>query len=100
MDDLTTQVLSLADPEHILSFLVALMVIGFGRWFSHSGWPWLTEYLDQRREELHEIEMKQIMINQQLLDVLGGLREEIGGFRAVQEQISATLLMAMKGNGK
>jgi hypothetical protein len=98
MDDLTAQFFGLLDPEHILSFLVVLIVIGIGKWFSRSAWPWITKFLDQRRQDAHDLDLRQVEMNRQLLDVLGGLREEIGGFRAVQEQITSQLLLAMRVN--
>lgn len=92
MEDFTAQIFGLFDPEHILSFLVVLTVFGIGKWFSTSAWPWLTSHFDKRRENAHELDMKQTFINEKLIEVLSSLREEIGGFRAIQEQIINRLI--------
>jgi hypothetical protein len=101
--DFYTALLTLLDPEHILSFLVVLVVWGAGRWFSRSGWPWIQAHLDRRQELEHKLRLEEMVLdreaqvrleelNRQMLDAFGSFREEVGGFRAVQEQVAAILL--------
>lgn len=94
---------SLLDTEHILSFLLVVITFGFGRWFSKSGWPWYTAHLERRQRIDHELRQQQLVddrqaqerleeLNRQMLKAFGDFREEVGGFRAVQEQIASVLL--------
>jgi len=44
------EAVKLLDTEHILSYLLVLVVIGAGRWFLNQGWPELSALLKYRAE--------------------------------------------------
>ena len=84
------------NSENLFGLTFAVLVVGTGRWFVKSGWPRLTEFSEKRQEQNHQLRREDLEdrreLNHEMLKALADLREEIGGFRAVQEQIAAILI--------
>lgn len=92
-------ILAFFGPEKIFSVAFLFLIIGFIK----AGWPWLTKYFDARLERDYEVKSEDLKerreTNREMVRIIGELREEMAGFRAVQEQILASLLRAFRING-
>jgi hypothetical protein len=102
------EVLSLfLKTDAILSLLLVVIVVGFGFWFSRSGWPFIQEYVTQRQKMDHELQLNRVMaeaasderwqdVTMQMATNFASLREEIGSFR---ESVNGFTRL-LNGNGK
>jgi hypothetical protein len=80
------------NTERLLSLLLITIVIGFGLWFSRSGWPFLSEYLKQAQRLNHELKLQRLSAElasderwqettSEMAASFAALKEELGAFR-------------------
>ena len=109
------EVIKLLDTEHILSYLLVLVVIGAGRWFKSQGWPEIAALLkyraetERRRAELeNEREAQQISVtaeNDRLLArqfenlsaAFNQLTGEMRASNAIQQTVVNFLIHILEG---
>lgn len=107
-------VFDLITGENVFMVLGVLIILGAGRWFHNEGWPWFTRYKERQAELEHEQRLKQFDIeaesDKRWQDVTGrmtltfaDLKEELGAFRAVQQQYASSvellIELMLKRNG-
>jgi len=46
------------NAQNVLSLLVFIFFIGFGRWFDTKGWPWFSEFMETRQKQDFDLREK------------------------------------------